>query len=106
MKMTTQKTFYHKDHGASLSTSVEKDSVVAPPFGAFFWPFIFSFFGLFYYQGQLSKNDDHHTSIYLQLMNYNSILEQSMTEGVLDQGVSGWPDYDLWPDYRTMKIQD
>ena len=28
------------------------------------------------------------------------------TEGVLDSGVSGWPDYDLWPDSRTMKIQD
>ena len=28
------------------------------------------------------------------------------TEGVLDYGVSGWPDYDLWPDSRTMKIQD
>ena len=25
------------------------------------------------------KNDDHHTFIYLQLKNYNSILEQSMT---------------------------
>ncbi len=29
--------------------------------------------------GQCSNNDDHHTSIHLQLMNYNSILEQSMT---------------------------
>ena len=28
------------------------------------------------------------------------------TEGVLDYGVSGWPDYDLRPDSRTMKIQD
>ena len=25
------------------------------------------------------ENDDHHTSIYLQLMDYNSILEQDMT---------------------------
>ena len=25
------------------------------------------------------ENDDHHTSIYLQLNDYNSILEQSMT---------------------------
>ena len=28
------------------------------------------------------------------------------TEGVLDQGVSGQPDYILWPDCWTMKIQD
>jgi len=28
------------------------------------------------------------------------------TEGVLDKGVSGQPDYMLWPDYWTMKIQD
>ena len=29
--------------------------------------------------GQCSNNDDHHTSIYLQLKDYNSILEQNMT---------------------------
>ena len=29
-----------------------------------------------------------------------------MTEGVLDKGVSGLPDYILWPDCWTMKIQD
>ena len=28
------------------------------------------------------------------------------TEGVLDKGVSGQPDYILWLDYWTMKIQD
>ena len=28
------------------------------------------------------------------------------TEGVLDKGVSGQPDYMLWPDCWTMKIQD
>ena len=40
-----------------------------------------SFFGLslFLLLGQCSMNDDHHTSIYLQLNDYNSILEQSMT---------------------------
>ena len=30
-------------------------------------------------KGQCSNNDDHHTSIDLQLKNYNSILEQNMT---------------------------
>jgi len=29
--------------------------------------------------GKCSNNEDHHTSIYLQLKNYNSILEQNMT---------------------------
>ena len=28
------------------------------------------------------------------------------TEGVLDKGLSGQPDYILWPDCWTMKIQD
>ena len=28
------------------------------------------------------------------------------TEGVLDKGVFGQPDYMLWPDCWTMKIQD
>ena len=28
------------------------------------------------------------------------------TEGVLDKAVLGQPDYILWPDYWTMKIQD
>ena len=28
------------------------------------------------------------------------------TEGVLDKGVSGQPDYIIWPDCWTMKIQD
>ena len=43
-------------------------------FFLFFWPFFFSFFS-----GQCSINDDHHTSIYLQLNDYNLILKQSMT---------------------------
>ena len=45
----------------------KKDSSIAP-----FYLFI-------PHLGQCSNNDDHHTSIYLQLNDYNSILEQSMT---------------------------
>ena len=43
--------------------------------------FLFGLYFLFffYFLGQCSINDDHHTSIYLQLKDYNSILEQSMT---------------------------
>ena len=78
------------------STSVEKDSNIAPSliFSLFFVPSLFfdlaflffwafSFFiwpfSFFPHTGQCSNNDDHHTSIYLQLNDYNSILEQSMT---------------------------
>ena len=58
------------------STSVEKkDSSIVPFFAFFFYLAFLSFF----YLGQCSMNDDHHTSIYLQLNDYNSILEQSMT---------------------------
>ena len=57
------------------STSVEKQDSSIVPF--------FFFLGLHFFYlaflGQYSMNDDHHTSIYLQLNDYNSILEQSMT---------------------------
>ena len=80
MKVTKQETLYHKDHGATLKHKCgKKDSSIAPfYFIFFFWAFIF-LFGLFFIWGQCSNNDDHHTSIYLQLMNYNSKLEQDMT---------------------------
>ena len=52
----------------------KKDSSIA----LFFLGLLFSLaFPLFL--GQCSINDDHHTSIYLQLKDYNSILEQNMT---------------------------
>ena len=62
------------------STSVEKRIVALPLFiyFIFFGPFFF-LFGLSLFLGQCSINDDHHTSIYLQLNDYNSILEQNMT---------------------------
>ena len=56
------------------STSVEKRIVVLPLFIFIFWAFF-----LWPFLGQYSMNDDHHTSICLQLNDYNSILEQSMT---------------------------
>ena len=61
------------------STSVEKkDSSIAPFYLFIFWAFFFSLAFLFFWDNAL-LNDDHHTSIYLQLNDYNSILEQSMT---------------------------
>ena len=56
----------------------KKDSSIVP-FYFFFGPFFFYLAFLFFYLGQCSINDDHHTSIYLQLNDYNSILEQNMT---------------------------
>ena len=74
MKVTKQETLYYKDHGATLKHNCGKRIValslfISPFFGAF----------PFFYKGQCSNNDDHHTSIYLQLMSYNSKLEQDMT---------------------------
>ena len=61
MKVTKQKTLYHEDYGATLKHKYgKKDSSIVP-----FIYFIF-LFGL-PFLGQCSINDDHHTSIYLQL---------------------------------------
>ena len=84
MKVTKQKTLYHEDYGATLKHKCgKKDSNIVPS------PFFSHFLGLLFYGLSLSflfltwdnalENDDHHTSIYLQLNDYNSILEQSMT---------------------------
>ena len=58
------------------STSVEKRIVALSLFIFFFLGLPFFLFGLssLSFLGQCSMNDDHHTSIYLQLKNYNSIL--------------------------------
>ena len=75
MKVTKQETLYHENHGATLKHKCgKKDSSIVP----FYFLFLgLPSFGLFL--GKYSMNDDHHTSIYLQLNDYNSILEQSMT---------------------------
>ena len=94
MKVTTYETLYMKNMVLLWSTiyetryimvllwstSVEKRIVALPLFYLFifFWAFFFSLAFLFFWDNAL-LNDDHHTSIYLQLNDYNSILEQSMT---------------------------
>ena len=79
MKVTKQETLYHEDHGATLKHKCgKKDSSIVPFIFYFYLAFLF-LFGLSFLGGQCSINDDHHTSIYLQLKDYNSILEQSMT---------------------------
>ena len=109
MKVTKQETLYYEDHGATLKHKCGKRIVTLSLlsfsliflFGlllfyglSLFWGGLLFFYGLslflgllFFYGlsffiphlGQCSNNDDHHTSIYLQLNDYNSILEQSMT---------------------------
>ena len=86
MKATKQETLYHEDYGATLKHKCGKRITLSLlSFSLIFWA-LFSFFmaflpffNYFFHLGQCSKNDDHHTSIYLQLNDYNSILEQSMT---------------------------
>ena len=80
MKVKTHETLYYEDHGATLKHKCGK-RIVALPLLSFLSFFVFwglLFFGLslflFPHMGQCSNNEDHHTSIYLHLKNYNSIL--------------------------------
>ena len=99
MKVTKQETLYHEDYGATLKHKCgKKDSNIVPSlffshfflfwgllfFMAFLFFWAFSFFIAFLFYVFLTwdnalENYDHHTSIYLQLNDYNSILEQNMT---------------------------
>ena len=79
MKVTKQETLYHKDHGANLKHECGKKDSSIVPFYFFFLGLSLFLFGLsllflFPRMGQCSNNGNHHTSIYLQLKNYNSIL--------------------------------
>ena len=108
MKVTTQETLYHEDHGATLKHKCGKRIVTLSLlsfsliflFFLFFWASLASFFiwaslaSFIFHKvrsliptcggiivsiilsslGQCSNNEDHHTFIYLQLKNYNSIL--------------------------------
>ena len=110
MKVTKQETLYHEDHGATLKHKCGKRIVALSLlsfsliFFSFFGPSLF--FGLsLFLLGQCSMNDDHHTYIYLQLNDYNSILEQSMTlyeclrryTGIaMNQEWHVWKNYEWW----------
>ena len=81
MKVTKQETLYHEDYGATLKHKCGKRIVTLSllSFSLIFY-LAFYFFGLslflFLTWDNALENDDHHTSIYLQLNDYNSILEQ------------------------------
>ena len=102
MKVTKQETLYHEDYGATLKHKCGKGQQHCPfslflsyffiwAFSPFLWPLFFrpeshpdlwgnhSLHHPFLTWDNALENDDHHTSIYLQLNDYNSILEQSMT---------------------------
>ena len=78
-------TLYHEDHGATLKHKCVKRIVTLSLLSfsiIFLGPSLFyglSLFFLFLTWDNALENDDHHTSIYLQLNDYNSIIEQSMT---------------------------
>ena len=108
MKVTTYETLYMKRMVLLWSTSVEKEIVALPLI--FLGPF--SFFGLFFiiiwtlfffFMGQYSITDDHHTSIYLQLNDYNSILEQRWLYMNASGGVTGYAmnqEWHVWKNYE------
>ena len=98
MKVITWETLYYEDHGATLKHKCGKRivtlSLLSFSLIFFIWAFSLFFMASFFYLvqsliptcggiivsiilsslGQCSNNDDHHTFIYLQLMDYNSIL--------------------------------
>ena len=118
MKVITWETLYYEDHGATLQHKCGKRIVTLSllSFSLIFWAFSFLwpflglllFYGLslFFYiphLGQCSNNDDHHTSIYLQLNDYNSILEQRWLYMNASGGVPGYamnPAWHVWKNYE------
>ena len=99
MKVITWETLYYQDHGATLKHKCGKRITLSllsfsliflfGPFLSFLWPLFFIFFFvrsliptclgiivsiILSSLGQCSNNDDHHTFIFLQFKNYNSIL--------------------------------
>ena len=87
----------YEGHGATLKHKCGKrDSNIAPFFGP-------SFFGLSLFWDNALLNDDHHTSFYLQLNDYNSILEQSMTLYECLRrctGIAMMPEWLIWKNYE------
>ena len=116
MKVITQETLYMKNMVLLWSTiyetryimvllwstSVEKkDSSIA----RFIFFIFLGFFDFLFFWDNALLNDDHHTSIYLQLNDYNSILEQiwlymNASGGVpryaMNQEWHVWKNYEWW----------
>ena len=124
MKVITWETLYHEDHGATLKHKCGK-RIVALYLLSFSLIFLFGTFSSlflwppFFVQnlistcggvivsiilsslGQCSSNDDHHTFIFLQLKNYNSILRTTIWLYVNDSG--GIPGYAMNQEWHVWK---
>ena len=122
MEVITWETLYYEDHGATLKHKCGRRIVTLSllSFSLIFWAFsffygIYLFLGLLFflwpfflflyipYLGQCSNNDDHHTSIYLQLNDYNSILEQIWLYMNASGGVPGYAmnqEWHVWKNYE------
>ena len=117
MKVITWETLYYEDHGATLKHKCGTRIVILSllSFSLIFWAFSFFMAFLFFWAfsflwpffiphlGQCSNNDDHHTSIYLQLNDYNSILEQRWLYMNASSGVPGYAmnqEWHVWNNYE------
>ena len=112
MKVITWETLYYEDHGATLKHKCGKRIVTLSFLSfsliflglfffmafLFFWAFSFfmAFLFLFLTWDNALENDDHHTSIYLQLNGYNSILEQRWLYMNASGGVPGYAMNQEW----------
>ena len=101
---TIYETHYMKNKVLLWSTSVEKETVTFPFLFIYIFlglPFLIWPFSLFW--GQCSINYDHHTFIYLQLNDYNSILEQRWLYMNASGGVPGYAmnqEWHVWKNYE------
>ena len=104
MKVITWETLYYEDHGATLKHKCGKKDSSIVPFHLFFWAFPFFYLAfLFFYWDNALLNDDHHTSIYLQLNDYNSIREQRWLYMNESGGVPGYAmnqEWHVWNNYE------
>ena len=128
MKVITWETLYYEDHGATLKHKCGKRIVTLSLlsfsliflFGPFLWPLFFIFYSFrpeshpdlwgnhslhhpFLTWDNALENDDHHTSIYLQLNDYNSILEQRWLYMNASGGVPGYAmnqEWHVWKNYE------
>ena len=94
----------HEEQRATLKHKCGKRIVTLPllSFSLFFCLASLASLFLFPHMEQCSNNDDHHTSIYLQLKDYNSILEQIWLYMSASDGVPGWAMNQEWHGWKIV----
>ena len=106
MKVITWETLYYEDHVATLKHKCGKRIVTLSllSFSLIFLGLLFYGLSLFFLTWDNAlENDDHHTSIYLQLNDYNSILEQRWLYVNASGGVPGYAmnqEWHVWKNYE------